>query len=72
MRKVHMLYTEEEGGDFRYIAKDTEQDTIDFYNLCVQKGMIEHYTGSKIIRIRPVLMLLVKNTEEWDKNKPSQ
>lgn len=70
MRRVHMLYTEEEGGEYRYIAKDTEQETIDFYNLCVQKGFIEHFQGSKIIRVAPVFMMLVRNFEEWDKYKP--
>lgn len=72
MRRVHMLYTEEEGGEYRYLAKDTEQETIDFYNLCVSKGMIEHFQGSKIIRVKPVLMMLVKNTDEWDRNKPQK
>lgn len=72
MRQVHMLYTEEEGGVYQTIAKDTDQETIDFYNTCVAKGMIEHFQGSKIIRVKPVFMMLARNFEEWDRDKPSE
>lgn len=72
MRRVHMLYTEEEGGAYHCIAKDTDQETIDFYNLCVAKGMIEHYAGSKIIRVTPVFMMLARNFEEWDRYAPKK
>lgn len=70
MRKVHILYTEEEGGNFQYLAKETDQKTRDFYELCVKSRMIDHQTGSKLIKIRPNLILLVENTKEFDTNAP--
>lgn len=70
MRKVHILYTEEEGGNFQYLAKEDDQATIDFYNLTVKKGVLEHTQGSRLIRIKPNLMCLVRNFEEFDFNNP--
>ncbi len=70
MKKLHILWTEEEGGSFHYFSKPTDAETKGFFEASRKKRMIEIYGADKVVKIRPILMILVENKEVFDFNAP--
>lgn len=63
-----ILYTEEEGGSFHVIQKDSQEELEKFFKTTVKTGILIHATGDgdRIIRIRPAYIALVETTEDFD------
>ena len=66
MNKIFILYTEEEGGDYKFIAKHTEEETIDFYNTTIKTGLLKFMSGQKITKLKPKYITLAKTIEDYD------
>lgn len=62
----HILYTEEQGGDFHHLKFDTDEATIKKYEEVVNSGMLIHQVGMKLIRIKPAYISLVEVEREYD------
>lgn len=66
---LHILYTEEEGGDFHefhYIAKNSDEDTKKLYDDTVKSGTLLYSIGDRTVNIRPAYIALVKDVDGFD------
>lgn len=66
MNKRFVLYTEDEGGEFRYIAQHTDEETVEFYNGVVKTGILYFKDGDRFVRIRPAYISLCSIDEGFD------
>lgn len=66
MTKLHILYTEEEGGDFKFIAKHTDEETRQFYDEIVKSGYLIHSIGDKTIKVAPAYICLSQEIDGYD------
>lgn len=64
--RLHILYTEEEGGDFRYIAKPTDEETLKLFEETVKTGRLLYSIGDRIINIRPAYIALGEIFDGYD------
>lgn len=66
----YILYTEEQGGDFRIVdkvvAKHDPQDTEEFFNETKKSGILLFTVGDRTIRIKPKYMALVEVADDFD------
>jgi len=69
-KNKYILYTEEEGGEFRIvdkvIAKHTPEDTEEFFKETVKSGVLLYSVGDRTIKIKPKYMALVELTDDFD------
>jgi len=66
---LHILYTEEEGGDFRefhYIAENSDKKTRELYETAVKSGQLMYSIGDRTVNIKPAYISLVETTEDFD------
>lgn len=66
---LHILYTEEEGGDFQefhYIAKHSDEETQKMYDDAVKSGRLLFSIGDRTINIAPAYICLVKDVDGYD------
>jgi len=66
MTKLHILYTEEEGGDFKFIAKHSDEATRQFYEETVKTGYLIHSIGDKTIKVSPAYICLSEEIDGYD------
>jgi hypothetical protein len=66
LKTVHILYTEEEGGDFQYIALETYEKTVELFAKTVESGHLLFTIGDRIINIRPAYICLVETIDDFD------
>lgn len=64
--KLHILYTEEEGGDFHYIAKHSDEETRQLFEDSVKARYLIHQIGDRTIRVAPAYMILAEIVEDFD------
>lgn len=64
--KLHILYTEEEGGDFHYIAKHSDEETRQFFQDTVKSGYLIHSIGDRTIKVAPAYICLAEIAEDFD------
>jgi acetylornithine/succinyldiaminopimelate/putrescine aminotransferase len=65
-KRLHILYTEEEGGDFKYISFNNNEKTRQFFLDTIKTGILNHRTGDRIIRIHPAYIVLAEDSEDYD------
>lgn len=66
---LHILYTEEEGGDFRefhYIAENSDQKTRELFERTVESGQLMYSIGDRTINIKPAYLSLVETIDDFD------
>lgn len=63
---VYILYTEEEGGDFRYVAKHSDEETLKLYEETVKSGILIYQIGDQIFKIRPAYIRLAGTIRDFD------
>lgn len=63
----HILYTEEEGGDFHVIGGD-DAYLQDLFDKTVKSKILVYSTGDgdRVVKIRPAYMEIVETTHEYD------
>lgn len=66
MNKYHILYTEDEGGDFKYIAKNTDEETMELFKRTVETKQLLFQVGDVITSISPAYICLVQLKEDFD------
>lgn len=64
--KLHILYTEEEGGDFHYIAKHSDVETRQFFKEVIKTGYLIHSVGDKTIKVAPAYLVLAEIVDDYD------
>lgn len=64
--RLYVLYTEEEGGDFHYVAKNTDEETKQLYEDTVKTGRLLYTIGDRVINIRPAYICLGKDIDGYD------
>lgn len=64
--RLHILYTEEEGGDFRYIAKPTDAETVELFEEAIKTGRLLYSIGDRIVNIRPTYVALGEIFDGYD------
>lgn len=62
----HILYTEDEGGNFKYIAYASDEETIEKFNEIIVKRRFEFRSSDKITRIVPAYIALVEDIDGYD------
>lgn len=66
---LHILYTEEEGGDFHeyhYIAQNSDEKTRELFNDTVKSGRLLYSIGDRTINISPAYVCLVETVDDFD------
>lgn len=64
---LHILYTQEEGGDFHsYISKNSDEETRQLYEDTVKSGILMYQVGDRIIKIKPAYIVLGEVSEDYD------
>lgn len=66
MKKLHILYTEEEGGDFHYISMHTDEETARLYKDVVRLGHLVYQIGDRVIRVSPSYVCLAETVDGYD------
>ncbi len=62
----HILYTEDEGGAFKYYSKHTDEETVAEFNKIIKERKFEFRTGYKVVRISPSYIVLVEDVDGYD------
>lgn len=62
----HILYTEEEGGNFKYIAYKSDEETVAKFHEIIEKRRFEFRTSDKITRVIPAYIALVEDVDGYD------
>ena len=65
-RELSILYTEEPGGEYKYIAKHTSEETLTFYKEILKTGTINFVKGDLIAKIRPAFVTLNERIDNYD------
>lgn len=63
---LHILYTQEEGGDFFQIAKHSDEETRLMFSETQQTGFMLYQVGDRIVKIKPAYIALVEVVEDYD------
>ena len=66
MNTLHILYTEEEGGDFHYIAKHDDEETRAFFEDVKKTGYLIHSIGDRTIKVAPAYICLAEVADDYD------
>lgn len=64
--KKFLLYTEDEGGDFRFISKHSDEDTQKWYKEIIETGVLQYRTGDRAIKIKPAYVAICSFDEGFD------
>lgn len=66
---LHILYTEEEGGEFRefhYIAENSDEKTRELFEETIKSKRLLFSIGDRTINITPAYICLVETKEDFD------
>ncbi len=63
----HILYTTEEGGEYKYTKSDSDEDTVRLYNNLRETGEIAFKTGDyEPIPQKLAFIMLLEEIDHWD------
>ena len=62
----HILYTEDEGGAFKYLSYGSDEQGKAFYDKVVKSGRLIYQSGDRIVNIKPAYILIVEDVDGYD------
>lgn len=62
----HILYTEDEGGAFKYYALHSDKETVALFHKIIAERRFEYRMGDKVIRIVPAYVTLLDDVDGFD------
>ena len=63
---LYILYTEEEGGEFHYFAKHTDEETRTLFDEVIKSKRLNYQIGDRIINISPAYIVLGEAVADFD------
>lgn len=66
---LHILYTEEEGGDFHeyhYIAENSDEKTRELFEETLKSKRLLYSIGDRTVNITPAYICLVETVDDFD------